>query len=228
MELPVIVLHPTAAFRDGIAQALDRRRFKYVHLVSDGDLPELFDRGVPAVAIVCVDRKVLWDRLAHLGALHWATVIALVSAADPAAHVRALRLGADGVVEASSPVARILAVMESALGGDFLLTQAAARQILEGARFAFEVSERDIRILQALADNETMLGIARTEHVSYSTARRLVQDLPNRFGVNHIQVAISKASALGLIEVGIDRCAGSGDPERSDLEHRLSGPRESP
>jgi DNA-binding NarL/FixJ family response regulator len=205
MALPVIILHPAAAYCDGIAQALDRRRFKHEDLASYAEIPSLLDREDPVAVIVRVDRKSLWDHLARFGEFPWATVIALVSADDPWAYVRALRLGADGVVEATAPVVRVIAVMEAALAGDVVLTRAAASRIVEGARFDFEVSERDLRILQALADTKTMAEVAREEHVSYSTVRRLVRDLPNKLGVGHIQAAIAKASTLGLIGAGSDR-----------------------
>ena len=200
MPLPVTVLHPTDAFRHGIAQALDRRRFVYEDLVSDAEVAELLDRRDPVAVIVGVDRKRLWDHLARIGAVPWATAIALVSKADPWAYVRALRLGAAGVVEATAPVERIIAILEAALAGDMVLSVSVVRRLLEGAHFDFEVSERDIRILQALADTRTMTEIAREEHVSYSTARRVVRGLLSDLGVDHVHAAIAKASSLGLIE----------------------------
>lgn len=209
MPLPVTVLHPTDASRRGIAQALDRRRFVYEDLVSDAEVAELLDRGDPVAVIVRVDRKGHWDYLARIGAVSWATAIALVSEADPWAYVRALRLGAAGVVEATAPVERIVEVLETALAGDMLLSASVVHRLLEGAHFDFEVSERGLRILQALADTKTMAEVAREEHVSYSTMRRMVRDLLADLGVDHVHAAIAKASALGLTEPSNDR---PGDP----------------
>ena len=199
VPIPVTVLSPFPALCQGIAQTLDPGRYRY-EAVAAANWHTWIGRAGPRAALVCLDSKRSWSRLAEAASLDNVTTVAVVAPFDMASLLRALRLRADGVAYLSDPPDRMVRVLEAAQAGDFLLSRGDAQTIAHETRLASELSEPDIRILEGLAAGASVVEIAANEHFSSRTARRRIHDICHRLDASDVPSALAVARAMGLIE----------------------------
>jgi DNA-binding NarL/FixJ family response regulator len=140
-------------------------------------------------------------------------VLVLSDRDDGAFVLQALRLGVTGYMTKSNGLRGLTAaIREVAAGGQAIPAELEAKAIAEVSRYARHVRERtevadlmtprEREILAYLAQGSTMQQMGRRLGISARTVETHVTNVYRKLGVRTRVQAVSKAAALGLIDLG--------------------------
>jgi DNA-binding NarL/FixJ family response regulator len=150
--------------------------------------------------------------LVDLAEMRPPAVVVLADRADGDLVLRALQLGArgyitkaDGLPELANAISRVVAgerVMSGMLEQDTMRALGAlARRAREGAEVAERLTRRERQVLELLSAGLTMGQVASRIGVSPRTVETHVAKVYRKLGVRTRVQAVSRAAALGLVEL---------------------------
>jgi DNA-binding NarL/FixJ family response regulator len=150
--------------------------------------------------------------LSELAEMRPPAVLVLADRADGDLVLRALQLGArgyitkaDGLRDLSSAISRVVAgerVMSGMLEQDAVRALGAmARRAREGAEVAARLTRRERQVLELLSAGLTMRQVASRIGISPRTVETHVAKVYRKLGVRTRVQAVSRAAALGLVEL---------------------------
>lgn len=192
---PVVVLHPAASFRRGLADAfLDN---SLVLTEAPADLPTWLagdttrgvvvgDRTEASVIATCGDSTV---------------VIVLVSNLAVGAYRSALAAGADGVAHIDADPDTISLVVRAAITGEVVLPAEIARRLAGKPQPSnLILTTEELAMLQRLSDGATVVQLAEEFYLAERSVRRRLQNVYVQLDVPGRAAALKRASQLGLVE----------------------------
>lgn len=185
-----------APYREAIAARLVERGFTASDDAIVADDPR-------HVAIVYCEDSQSWLQLEQLAANSDCVAVAVLPSLLLDLYVRALHVGASGVVYVDTPSEVTVDVVTSAVSGDVRLPRQAAQSIAALARREEPPSDLDDQeryLLTAVASGTTIVSLAQELHYSERTVRRHLQSLYLKLGVGNRSEAISRAAKLGLMD----------------------------
>jgi len=153
--------------------------------------------------VVFCDEEQRWEELQRSAGDVGVVTIAVLPVLDLDGYVRALSLGADGVVYADTSSAITADVIVAASQGEVLLPSQAAQAMAKLAhrqRPSTELDAVDLELLRALSEGTTVVQIADRLFYSERTVRRYLQNVYLRLGVRNRAEAIATAARLGLLD----------------------------
>jgi DNA-binding NarL/FixJ family response regulator len=159
--------------------------------------------SVREVVVVLCDDERRWEVLRRSADDVGVVTIAVLPVLDLDGYIRALSLGADGVVYADTSSAITADVIVAAAQGEVLLPSQAAQAMAKLAhreRPSTELDAVDLELLRALSEGTTVANIADRLHYSERTVRRYLQNVYLRLGVRNRAEAITTAARLGLLD----------------------------
>jgi DNA-binding NarL/FixJ family response regulator len=138
--------------------------------------------------------------------------LVLTASLDRAEHARAIEAGAAGVLHKSADLdeimdaARRLAAGETLISSDelaeMLRLAGQSREELREARASIEqLTQREMQVLEALAEGLTNREIAERLHMSVDTERTHMMNILSKLGVHSRLQALLFAARYGLIEL---------------------------
>jgi DNA-binding NarL/FixJ family response regulator len=150
--------------------------------------------------------------LSDLAEMRPPAVLVLADRADGDLVLKALQLGArgyitkaDGLHELASAISRVVAgerVMSGMLEQDAVRALGAmARRAREGAEVASRLTRRERQVLELLSAGLTMGQVASRIGISPRTVETHVAKVYRKLGVRTRVQAVSRAAALGLVEL---------------------------
>lgn len=159
--------------------------------------------GIRPVSLVLCDSEDRWDALASVAEDRDVVAVAVLPELDVDGYVKALSIGADGVVYGDTSSTITADVIVAAAQGEVLLPSQAAHSI---ARLAHRekpttsLDDMDRSLLRSLSEGATIAKVADELHYSERTVRRYLQNLYLRLGVSNRAEAITAAVRLGLVD----------------------------
>jgi DNA-binding NarL/FixJ family response regulator len=150
----------------------------------------------------------------ELRALRPATrFLALTSKADDRALLATFRASLEGVIEKTAGVASIVEAVERVALGSRVVTPEHERRamrelgrMVRGARESTQptalLTEREIEVLQLLAEGMTLHQVARRLRISPRTVETHVRKTYRKLGVHNRVQALRQAASLGVVKVG--------------------------
>jgi DNA-binding NarL/FixJ family response regulator len=207
-SLSVAVLDDELEVRDALATVLLREGFHAVLLDDTRDLLARAKAGsLPAVLLADLDlggesvAKVLPRVLAAAPSL---AVVAVTGHASDDWLFPAIEAGCVGYVLKSDAFVRLGDVVREVLGGGSPMTREISRRVLSRMRpdaaSGPRPSEREIEVLELLADGYSYEQVALHLGVSIGTVRTHVKRLYGKLGVSTKSEATLRAMRLGLID----------------------------
>lgn len=208
----MVILDQVEVYAQGLASVL----VEAGHLVDPGGLAAL-DRLTPRAVLLSIRRPEDWDQLQLLVARS-ITVIALVPDSDEGAAVRALRVGATGVIGRGAPVREILATVEAALSGQVRLTLDLARRIMVSPTETptITLTDQEIAWLRSLSAGVRIADLAHISGHSERAMYRLLRLLYDRMGVSDRTGALLTATRWGLLTEDVVPSPGTLDGPPSE------------
>jgi DNA-binding NarL/FixJ family response regulator len=139
--------------------------------------------------------------------------LALASKADDRALLATFRASVEGVIEKTAGVASIVEAVERVAVGSRVITPEHERRamrelgrMVRGARESKQVTalltEREVEVLQLLAQGMTLHQVARRLAISPRTVETHVRKTYRKLGVHNRVQALHQAASLGLVKVG--------------------------
>jgi DNA-binding NarL/FixJ family response regulator len=139
--------------------------------------------------------------------------LALTSKADDRALLATFRAAVEGVIEKTAGVGSIVEAVERVAVGSRVFTPEHERRamrelgrMVRGAREASQVAalltDREIEVLQLLAEGMTLHQVARRLRISPRTVETHVRKTYRKLGVHNRVQALRQAASLGLVKVG--------------------------
>lgn len=192
---PVVLLHPSASFRRGLADPLQNQSLllietptnlpgwlagdsRRVLVIGDGDADTL----IPA----CGDNT---------------AVLVLISELNVGAYRRALAAGAHGVAHIDADPDTIAVVARAAITGEVVMPVEIARGLAGWAQPTdLRLTAEELGLLQRLSDGATVIELAAEFYLAERSVRRRLQNVYIRLGVSGRAAALKRASQLGLVE----------------------------
>lgn len=120
---------------------------------------------------------------------------------------QALDAGANGYLSKGSSFAEVLATVEAVAAGETGLSPELAISMLRAAQDAAHgpdgplLSERQIEILQAIADGETTKQVARSLGIAQKTVHNHLNSIYRRLDTQSLTHAVLSAVRLGIISL---------------------------
>ncbi len=192
---PVVVLHPSASFRRGLAASINNASLTLVE--TPPDLAEWLAGNTPRAVIVAdATESALIPQCGED-----TTLVVLLSELEVGAYRRALAAGADGVAHIDADPETIALVVSSAITGEVVIPTEIARRLAGRAQPAnLELSAEETGMLQRLSDGATVIQLADEFYLAERSVRRRLQNVYVRLGVSGRAAALKRASQLGLID----------------------------
>jgi DNA-binding NarL/FixJ family response regulator len=165
-------------------------------------LPEivLMDLSMPVMDGVTATQKIS-DQLPN-------TQVVVLTMHDDVNRTRqALDAGANGYLSKGSSFSEVLATVEAVAAGETGLSPELAVSMLRAAQEAEPgedgplLSERQIEILQAIADGETTKQVARTLGIAQKTVHNHLNAIYRRLDTQSLTHAVLSAVRLGIISL---------------------------
>lgn len=195
--VPVAVIHPSPAFRAGLASALTEAG--YAASSEAGEVVKWVADHPGGVVFVGVDDAV-WAELRQFDGR--TTLVALTERDDPGTYQRAFAAGAAAVVTIMETIDEILAIVAGALNRKppvplpvlHHMAVTAAVPIPEG----LVLSDMDVAALTMLAHGSKVATIAANHGYSEREMHRRLKELYRRIGVTNRAEALVAASRWDL------------------------------
>lgn len=131
------------------------------------------------------------------------TAIVLTINKDKAEVLQALDAGAVGYLLKTSPIQQIVNALEQVFMGGAVLSPSIAKMVIEEFRKPdpekFDLSEREIEVLEGLSEGLSVKGIAEKLKVSRATAAFHLGNIYQKLEVQSQTGAVAKALRTGLI-----------------------------
>ncbi|NNF53940.1 MAG: response regulator transcription factor [Acidimicrobiales bacterium] len=156
----------------------------------------------PQVILIQCDSEEHWRRLA-VESKRDSVTVAVLPTAIMENYIRALVVGASGVVPADTSSGMVATVIESASHGEVVLPRATACSLAVRAQRTeppSSLTASDAEVLKALASGTTIVEIAKKHFFSERTARRRLHTLYGKLGVRNSAEAIAAAARMGIVE----------------------------
>lgn len=186
----------SAPYREAVSDRLRERGYK---LVAVDDL----DEQERHVAIIYCDDETSWQILEERAGCPPCVAVAVIPSLVLDLYIRALVVGAAGVIYVDTSSAVTAEVVQAAVDGEVLLPRQAAQNMAALARREHppsDLDESERRLLLAVATGRTIVGLAKEMHYSERTVRRHLHSLYIKLGVKNRAEAIACAARLGLTD----------------------------
>lgn len=160
------------------------------------------DQNHPVV-LVSVDSTERWAALEEHAADDVTVAIAVIPDLDIDAYISAFVAGAAAVVYADTSSDVTADVVQAAIRGEVLLPRQAVHSMAVMAkrlRPSVDLDEREVELLRAIAEGQTIVDLARNNYYSERTMRRHLQSLYLKLGVQNRSEAIGAASRMGIVD----------------------------
>jgi DNA-binding NarL/FixJ family response regulator len=139
--------------------------------------------------------------------------LALTSKADDRALLATFRASVEGVIEKTAGVASIVEAVERVAVGSRVVTPEHERRamrelgrMVRGARESTQptalLTDREVEVLQLLAEGMTLHQVARRLRISPRTVETHVRKTYRKLGVHNRVQALRQAASLGVVKVG--------------------------
>jgi DNA-binding NarL/FixJ family response regulator len=141
-----------------------------------------------------------------------ATVVMLTVSEDRASILDAICAGADGYLLKRTPADGLLAQLRAVLAGGSPLSAGIARTVLEllrrfgtpptrreASNAQFQLTDRELEVLQHLAGGLPYKGVAAALGVSLDTVRSHIRSIYAKLQVHSVAQAVSRALRAGLV-----------------------------
>jgi DNA-binding NarL/FixJ family response regulator len=129
-------------------------------------------------------------------------VVVLAGAATDNDLVQAVRAGASGIVSSTASLDELTSTIRLAADGETVLAPALLSRIIPSLRIAgarWELTDRELDVLQMLGDGTTTPEIARCMSVSVNTVRNHIQHILKKLGAHSKLEAVTVAIREGII-----------------------------
>jgi DNA-binding NarL/FixJ family response regulator len=157
--------------------------------------------GAVWVGVVHCAEAGRWEQLEELAVDPDCVAVAVVATLDLEGYIRALSVGASGVVYLDMPSAITADVVKAAVHGEVLLPRQAAQNIAVLAKREqprSDLNDAETALLRAVASGRTIVDLARDLNYSERTVRRHLENTYIKLGVQNRSAAIAAAARLGL------------------------------
>jgi len=199
--VPLAIFDPIPLYRRGLLTAFDHRPF----VPEDPDDVEEWaaynGRRVLLVTTTVPEDAEILRRFAAVNPK--ATVVALLREPTVEMYVRAMRSAVSGAVSWMAPPETMVAVVEAAYDGHWILPLEIAKRISGLVTLATDapgVSGAEVEWLRLLAKGMTIAQLARRLGLSEREMFRQLRDLYGRMGARSRAEALVKAAQWGLIK----------------------------
>jgi DNA-binding NarL/FixJ family response regulator len=211
MTLRILLADDHAILRDGIRRSFESAGEVVVAEASNGEEAlELARETQPDIVVMDLTMPVLDG----IGATRRITeevpdtrVVVLTMHDDVDATRRALDAGAVGFLSKGSSFAEVLRTVRAAAGGETGLTPELAEAMLRTAQSATSttaeamLSDRQVEILQAIANGATTKQVARQLGITQKTVHNHLNAIYRRLDTQSLTHAVLSAVRLGIIEL---------------------------
>lgn len=166
---------------------------------------QLHDRSDAIDITILVDPKPEDWRTA--GALTASIIVMLDHEVDDEVAVQSLLAGADAVISASDDPAMIERALDIVAAGEVMLPRRIAQTVLNRLRHAnlagaaVELTAREQQILHSIAEGDAIKQTARKLGITVKTVQNLQSRLFRKLEARNRAQAITRAHALGLLEM---------------------------
>ncbi|MCO5191514.1 MAG: response regulator transcription factor [Anaerolineae bacterium] len=141
------------------------------------------------------------------------TKVIVLSAYDDDPYIMAaLEAGANGYVLKNTSPAALIQAVETVIKGGSALDPAITTKVLglltssrQGDEFSAELSDRELEVLQLTARGLTNKEIGNMLHISNRTVQGHLRKIFTKLDVNSRTEAVTKAMALGILDVEYDQ-----------------------
>ena len=181
----------SAPYREAVEQRLNGKS-------AAGDL---IDAGLSIVLIHC-DSAERWETLRNTVA-QGSVCVAVLPELALEMYVKALTLGAAGVVQLDMSSAVTVDIIKSAAQGEVVVPRQVAHSLAmlaERRRPHTDLSSGEIEILRALSTGATVVDLAAQRFFSERTLRRQLQGIYLKLGARNRAEAIAAATRAGLLD----------------------------
>ena len=211
MTLRILLADDHAILRDGIRRSFESAGEVVVAEASNGEEAlELARETQPDIVVMDLTMPVLDG----IGATRRITeevpdtrVVVLTMHDDVDATRRALQAGAVGFLSKGSSFAEVLRTVRAAADGETTLTPELAEAMLRTAQTTTSataeslLSERQVEILQAIANGATTKQVARQLGITQKTVHNHLNAIYRRLDTQSLTHAVLSAVRLGIIEL---------------------------
>lgn len=209
MQVSVVILDPTPAFRAGLGRAFEEADHQPIQVDDVGRWVESEEAGAVLITVRDVDDESLVQALRRQR--RDTPIVALLPDPTPDAYHRVLRAGADAAVGRDDEPDHIVSVTQEAVAGRSILPALVVRGLARSSRqlpVPVRLTDRNNLYLQLLAEGCTLTAIARQVDRSPRTVQRDLQKLYRRIGVTNSHQAVTWAARAGILN------ADNGDDDR--------------
>lgn len=178
-----------APYKEAITQRLAERGFGQDETCGSQD-----------VVLVHCDSEKRWRRLESEVERH-SVAIAVLPSPDLTDYVRALAVGAAGVVPTDTSSLITATVIEAAAHGEVVLPRQAAHSVgllAQRLKPNTELTPDETDLIRALASGKTVVELAQQQYFSERTMRRHLQSLYLKLNARNRAEAITAAAKMGI------------------------------
>jgi DNA-binding NarL/FixJ family response regulator len=158
----------------------------------------------PRIVVAVIGYRCGWSDIENLASNQNLIVVVITSDLAFEEFVRALTLGAGGVIHADTSSQIIMSVVSAAVRGEVVLPAEAARLLakmaMRGAVEPVPLSQLELDLIRRLALGVPLVQVARDLGWSERTIRRRLQNVCLKLGVSNRTQAVARAGRLGLTE----------------------------
>ena len=128
-------------------------------------------------------------------------ILLLTGVNRPAGAQEAMAAGCDAFITKDRAANELVQTMRNIVSGDHLITSdvEAAMKERNGAIDAFNLTTREVEILQALGSGASTAGVAEQMHISLNTVRTHVQRIIKKLGAHSKLEAVAIGRSQGLL-----------------------------
>ncbi len=200
MQVSVVILDPTPAFRAGLGRAFQEADHQPIQVDDVGRWVASEEAGAVLITVRDADDERLVQALRRQR--HDVPIVALLPDPMPEAYHRVLRVGADTAVGRDDEPDHIVSVTQAAVAGRSTLLTLVVRGLARSSRelpVPARLTDRNQLYLQSLAEGSTLAAVASQVDRSQRTVQRDLQKLYRRIGVTNSHQAVAWAARAGIL-----------------------------